>query len=322
MAGARRPRADAALGSDPGRVPGFDPSFNMRDLGGHLAADGRRVRRGLVFRSGELSRAGQRELLVIGCLGLRRVLDLRTAAEAREAPDPALPGVAYSRSSGYVDRGGNEVDLSPGRAWRLVLRPRHRSRRATRDPFAGALESLVAGVYASLAFDNPAFRELFGMLERGEVPLLFHCSAGKDRSGVAAMLVLLALGVPPAETVADFARSNDYRRRSVEAALAAHPILARVPAGEFVLRANEGVVEECGHRMVREMVLAHGSVEGFLEAEYGLGPARLAALRDRYLEPATSSPSGAPSPSEPGSPGVSPSRSEGDTARRALQGEP
>lgn len=282
---------EAGLARDPGFVAGFDPSLNLRDLGGRTTVDGRRVRRGLILRCGELARTSRSELLVLGCLGLRHVLDLRTAAEAARAPDPCLPGVAMTRVSGYLDRDGNEVDLSPGRAWRLVLRPRHRASRRTRGE--GGLDALVAGVYASLAFDNRAFRTLFGMLEAGEVPLLFHCSAGKDRSGVAALLVQLALGVDPAEAVGDFARSNDYLRPEVERALAAHPLLARTRAGAFALRASEGVVEECGHRLVREMRLAHGSVEGFLEAEYGLGPARLAALRERYLEPADGGPAGA-----------------------------
>ena len=146
------------------------------------------------------------------------------------------------------------------------------------------MESVVAGVYASLAFDNVAFRKLFALLENNDVPLLFHCSAGKDRSGVAAMLILLALGVPAQDVVADFALSNAYRATNILAALESHPLLARTPLGNFTLRADEGVVEECGHRMIREIQQAYGTLERFFEAEYGLTAERLSALRDRYLE--------------------------------------
>lgn len=277
-------RACELVEADPGRVPGFDVSFNMRDLGGHRTVDGRRVKHGLLFRSGELARAGHNELLVIGCMGLKCIVDLRTKAEALAAPDPKLPGVSAIRISGYLDRSGNEVDLSPGRAWRLILRPRHRSKPSTRSSEAGWAESTVAGVYASLAFDNVAFRELFSLMEQNEVPLLFHCSAGKDRSGVAAMLILLALGVPAEDVVADFALSNAYRASNIVTALESHPLLARTPIGSFTLCADEGVVEECGHRMIREIRHAYGTLEGFFEAEYGLTAERLSALRDRYLE--------------------------------------
>lgn len=277
-------RACELVEVDPGRVSGFDVSFNMRDLGGHKTVDGRRVKHGLLFRSGELARADHNEMLVISCIGLKYVVDLRTKAEAAAAPDPRLPGVTSVRISGYLDRNGKEVDLSPGRAWRLILKPRHRCSSTTRNPKANWKESMVAGVYASLAFDNVAFRELFTLLEDDDVPLLFHCSAGKDRSGVAAMLILLALGVPAKEVVADFALSNAYRASNIMGALQSHPLLARLPLGNFILCANEGVIEECGHRMIREIVHAYGTLERFFEAEYGLTAERLSALRDRYLE--------------------------------------
>ena len=129
---------------------------------------------------------------------------------------------------------------------------------------------MVAGVYASLAFDNVAFRELFTLLEDDDVPLLFHCSAGKDRSGVAAMLILLALGVSPKDVVSDFALSNAYRASNIMGALQSHPLLARLPLGNFILCANEGVIEECGHRMIREIVHAYGTLEASLKRSMAL----------------------------------------------------
>lgn len=73
-----------------------------------------------------------------------------------------------------------------------------------------------------MLFGNKAFKELFRALEAGETPILFHCSAGKDRTGVAAMLILLALGASDETICADYERTNLCRKAEIEARLAAH----------------------------------------------------------------------------------------------------
>ena len=82
--------------------------------------------------------------------------------------------------------------------------------------------TFVQAMYERMLFGNKAFKELFRALEAGETPILFHCSAGKDRTGVAAMLILLALGASDETICADYERTNLCRKAEIDAVLAEH----------------------------------------------------------------------------------------------------
>ena len=71
-------------------------------------------------------------------------------------------------------------------------------------------------LYKQMPFGNPAYHELFRLLEEHRVPLLFHCTCGKDRTGIAAMLVLLALGVSREDAIADYMLTNVYRKAIID----------------------------------------------------------------------------------------------------------
>ena len=119
---------------------------------------------------------------------------------------------------------------------------------------------------------------------KGNVPLLFHCSAGKDRTGVAAMLILLALGVDEKTVVEDYVLTNEYRASIIEGKLKGHPILKRISPAAKIMRATEGVLEHFGERVLSEIIQEYGSYEAFFEQDLGLDAEAISALRDRYLE--------------------------------------
>lgn len=253
--------------------------LNLRDLGGYPAADGRTIKHGLLFRSAALGEATPEELEGIRKLGLKHVLDLRCADEAEELPDPEIPGAHQLRLSGAIDADDNEVNLSPGSIYKLLVNPR----RKDPDPE----ESIVAAIeeiYTSLAFDNPTYRHLMRQLEDGVAPVLFHCTAGKDRTGIGAMVILMALGVDEDTIVRDFVLTNEYRASIIEAKLAKHRILAKVDVIELAIRASEGVVESFGRRVLSEIKQEYGTIATYLEREFGLAGERLEALREKYLE--------------------------------------
>lgn len=262
-----------------GYVPGFRRELNVRELGGYVAADGRKVKPGMFFRTAALGELDESELETLRGLGLRYVLDLRSGEEADELPDPEVPGAQQVRISGCMDADGNEVNLSPSTILNLVENPR----RKDDDPEEGIV-SAVAEVYSSLAFDNLAYRELMAKIEAGEGPVLFHCTAGKDRTGIAAMIILMALGVDEETIIADYLLTNEYRNASIEEKLADHPLLSRIDLFELAVRAGEGVVEDFGRRVLDEIRQEYGTFEAYLEREFGLTEERLAALRNMYLE--------------------------------------
>ena len=140
-------------------------------------------------------------------------------------------------------------------------------------------------MYRQMLTGNKAFKELFRALEAGETPILFHCTAGKDRTGVAAMLILLALGASDETICADYARTNLCRAAEIEKAMADHAAeIAADPAQRMRWQTSAGVDPETAPFVLRTIRQDYGSAESYLEAEYGLTPARLMRLRRMYLE--------------------------------------
>ena len=134
-------------------------------------------------------------------------------------------------------------------------------------------------LYKQMPFGNPAYHELFRLLEEHRVPLLFHCTCGKDRTGIAAMLVLLALGVSREDAIADYMLTNVYRKAIID------KFMQDNPADQYdLLLPVEGVSESMGAGSIDVLLEKYPSYEAYFEAEYGLTTARLAALRDFYLE--------------------------------------
>ena len=133
---------------------------------------------------------------MLDSLGLRLILDLRSEAEAAETPDYVPDGARLVRICGLCLENGKEVDFSPEDRENLLKGMPDEGRR------------MADAMYERMLFGNKAYKELFRALEAGETPVLFHCSAGKDRTGVAAMLILLALGASD-KTIAE-----DLRKRT------------------------------------------------------------------------------------------------------------
>lgn len=183
----------------PGAPLPFEACENFRELGGYTGCGGRHVKYGAFYRSPALAniktpadRARFEEL------GVRTVFDFRSEKERTLAPDPAFPGVVNIPASAMLAEDGSEMDFD--------LEKLLRSEDGIRMLTEGVHES-----YARMPFGNPAYRALFGAIRAGQTPILFHCTAGKDRTGVAAALILKALGVSREDIVEDYLLTNACR---------------------------------------------------------------------------------------------------------------
>lgn len=256
-----------------GYVPGFADELNLRDLGGLPTSDGRHVRRGCFYRGSALSGLSEDERALVDDMGLRFVLDLRAAGEARPAPDYVPAGASHLRCGGMRYEDGSEVDFSPEAIERLERT----------SPEVLENGNFMRDLYVGMAFGNPATQTLMSHVVAGDVPVYFHCTAGKDRTGVCALVIGLALGVTREALLEDFLLTNEYRRSIIES------VAERMPAGtppeviERWQRAN-GVDAEDLLATYDAVFDRCGSVERYLEQEYGIDAADLKALRDRYLE--------------------------------------
>jgi protein-tyrosine phosphatase len=173
----------------------LEGGFNLRDMGGYATEDGRTVKRGVLFRSGVMSLLTEADEAHLASLGIATVCDLRRPGERRREPtrwcEPA--GVFYW-SRDYSESSGVLTELMRGAM-----------------PTADAVHQMMVDLYPEILVDHRlSYRFLFERLAAGHVPLLFNCSAGKDRTGVGAALILSVLGVPRDTIVEDYLLTNRF----------------------------------------------------------------------------------------------------------------
>ena len=259
---------DMELETTQGYVAGFPAILNLRELGGIEAADGRRVRHGLFYRGSTLCDLNAEQREIVDGFDFLRIIDLRAKSETAGKDDYVPEGTVYQRIPGMFDADGNEMDFSPAAIGRMLA--------SGKDPLA-----VMRELYVSMAHGNPAMHALVDCLLEDNVPLYFHCGAGKDRTGVAAALILTILGADDEAIIENFLLTNLYRAELIENPPVELPPLIDSP--ETWARAN-AVDEDDLRAVLAAMDEGVSSREEYLEKEFGLDAAALKELRDRYLE--------------------------------------
>ena len=262
-------------------MSGFRQETNFRELGGYKTQDGRTVRKGLLYRSAALGSMNERELKALEKMGIRSILDFRSRLEEAAFPDPPVPGATNYHVSAMRDNDGNDVDYSPSA---ILLA-------AVKEPGFNKVAALTKHAYSFIVFDSEAYQKMFELLLNEKAPLLFHCTQGKDRTGAAAILILLALGVDEKTILDDYMLTNKYRKSLIDKAMNRHKILTRISrnAHTFML-IHEGVDRSFGEAAIRSIKERYPDYETFFLKEYALTADDLARLRDLYLEPIQTSP--------------------------------
>jgi protein-tyrosine phosphatase len=178
----------------PGTRLRLETLVNLRDLGGYETVDGRRTRRGRVYRSDAPVRVTAVDLERLRALGLRMVCDLRRQVEVEKLPVRLPMGVGYDHvPMGMPDEemGSDGLPRPAGFDWSVFR-----------------LESLYVHM---LDHSHVTYRRLFAYLADASCyPFLFHCAVGKDRTGVVAALLQRLAGVPDELVVQDFVLSATY----------------------------------------------------------------------------------------------------------------
>jgi protein-tyrosine phosphatase len=144
----------------------------------------------------------------------------------------------------------------------------------TGDAVAGLMRDLYRGLVND---QSHRFAELFEHLLAEDTPLVFHCTAGKDRTGIAAALILQALGVPRDVVMQDYLLTNAHFR---------HPPVPHTRTPKEALAVLWRVQEDFLTEALRAIDQDHGGVERYLTQRLGLSEAARATLRARYLQSA------------------------------------
>jgi len=260
----------------PGHSLGVGSVPNLRDLGGYEAVGGATVAGGLLYRSNQLSKISPEDMEKLAGLELRTAFDLRTAVEREKRPEELPPGVDYV----VVDVLADSPQAGPAQLENLMQDPGA----ANEELGGGKVEAGFRASYREFVSLPSAQRE-FGKFfvaigDREQVPALFHCTTGKDRTGWAAAAFLTLLGVPRETVVADYLSSNDYIIPAYQEAIDA--FVAGGGDQEIPL-AILGVKEEYLAAAFDEVETRYGSIEKYFADGLGIDAAGQQALRDLYL---------------------------------------
>lgn len=278
QAAAERQTPPVSLASQTGdarRVLDLEGGRNFRDLGGYGAIDGKVVKWRVLFRSGSPAGLTEADMRRLDALGIRTVCDLRANEERAAEPNrwaTRNSHVTYWTRDYALDMSQLAAALGRGEA------TPERTRAA------------MIGLYRHLPEEQAqSYAAMFGQLARGKVPLAFNCSAGKDRTGLAAALILHALGVPRATILADYALSDDivdYRAALAQDAMHSESAarMARMPwpVVEPLMASDPAYLKAAFAAIEKE----YGDVDTYLADRLRVTPAMLAAMRAQLLEPA------------------------------------
>ena len=274
----------SSLRSEPRAHPRLLPlegGRNFRDLGGYPAADGKTVRWGKLYRSGAMTNLTAADYRYLTGLGLRVVSDLRSNEERDDEPArwEAVQGVDY-RAWDYSreDETDGRVSLTS-----LLVQPGMTPER---------VRAIVIRNYTDIVEQHKEkFADLFQRLALGEVPLVFNCSAGKDRTGVAAALVLVALEVPADCIVEDYVLSerlvdfedellNSNSRPDRDDELFDWVANAPIEQVRPLLRSEPAYLEAA----FRHMDETYGGAMRYIRTELGVDERSLSGIRSLLLE--------------------------------------
>lgn len=250
---------------------------NLRELGGYQTQNESVIKPHMIYRGPALSDLSPEEQAVIEDLSFNYILDLRSQQEADKAPDDIPKDVVYIRQCASVFN-GEEIDLSP------------QAFKANTKQSLAAFSHLIKNTlhqtsYNQMVFSNPALKELFSLLEEYKTPLYIHCSAGKDRTGLAALLILIALGVDKEIALDDFELTNRYYAEKIEKALKKHVFLSKVSKSiRQLIQASEGVSRQSAKNALDAILKRYGTFENYFLQEFDLSSQKLEELRSYYTE--------------------------------------
>ena len=251
----------------------FEGVENFRDFGGY-DADGRRLKRGLLYRSAHHANATETDLAAMRDLGLSVIVDLRRPNERQRDPCRRWEGFAAT----VIENDIGQVEDDP---WHLFI--------ANSDLSVEAFRRYMEDYYVEAPFVErhvDLYSRYFQALASSDGAVLIHCAAGKDRTGILAALTHHMAGVSEEDIVADFLLTNDpgrFERRVPVMMQAMEALTGRTPT-EDAVRTALGVEAHYLENAFRSIHERHGSVDAYLERVLGVDDAARQAIHDRLFE--------------------------------------
>ncbi|MEM6963756.1 MAG: tyrosine-protein phosphatase [Bacteroidota bacterium] len=244
----------------------LDGSANFRDLGGIQTKSDQTIRWNKIFRADKLSELTTSDFKKINEKGIKTVIDFRTQGEVEKEPDTLPTNIAYLHFPVGEDK------WSKGDFMKEM-------KKMTAD----TMEAFMVKLYTEipLKWSNQYKRYFETLMDSTHVPLVFHCTAGKDRTGIGSALLLYVLGVDMQTIKKEYELSN-YYRHEVNNQLV--KTFQQYGLSEEVMRPLVGVKGSYLETIFETITAQYGSLDYYLEHQLGVNAAAKTTLRTLYLE--------------------------------------
>ncbi len=262
----------------PNRLLNINNGHNFRDLGGYQAADGRTIKWRQLLRTGSLATLTDDDLTTLSQIPVTQDIDLRGQAEVRQMPDRVPETATYYHLPVFDE---DETDASHSNE--------EIAKRMQEEGNGYRHMLTVYSRMATIPSAKRAFRQLFDrLLENQDGATIFHCTAGKDRTGMAAFLILSALGVSRETIQKDYLLTNQVTKDFREGWLAQmRKDLPQTPATDTLINNRRDLASvniDYLNTAIATIEDHYGDVQHYLTDYLELTDDQLRQLRDRYLE--------------------------------------
>jgi len=260
----------------------LDGIDNARELGGIPTEDGHRVKKGMFYRTGFLRFASPEDIRFFSeTVHLKQIFDLRTEGEVKRAPDCEIPGC----KNVFLPTIDPEAEKNTGEALKQAYK--NLPEFIITNPFEPELKRAAKNMYSDFLlspFTQLQYASFLDFILYSDGPVLWHCSQGKDRTGLAAIFLLASLGVSRDIFMADFAESNTYYQDLVDVVSAT---IAAKGAGqdEFdMTQAFIGVSVKNMNEALDMIDSKWGSLHNYINTCLMFSDEEMSKLREKYLE--------------------------------------
>tara|TARA_B100001029_G_scaffold97769_1_gene80389 strand:- start:3932 stop:4807 length:876 start_codon:yes stop_codon:yes gene_type:complete len=261
-------KTDSAFQNEDYRLLPMDGAHNTRELGGYKTADGLSVKWGMLFRSDKLSDISKTDQAYLQNLGIKKIIDFRSKEEKAEDPDIIPKGISYI-----------EMPISVDGAMRSKIEA------VLKGETNKEVKSFLIDANKEFVSDYIEVYENFlrGLID-DEGPILFHCTAGKDRAGFAAAITLIALGVSKEDVIKDYMKTNQFTKKRIEEIIKQIELMTLYQTDAEILRPLLGVEREYIETAFHTAEEEYGSLENFIKNGLNISDEDIKKLRNKFLE--------------------------------------
>ena len=260
---------------------------NSRDIGGYQTSNGKTVKAGMLIRTGALMGANDEDKKILtDTYNVKTIIDLRYDSEIAKSPELTLPGVtnihipirkdisvapAAVSTAASPSTKPDQIDILVGYA-KLI----------------GDVDTMTNDAYRSMVTDDYSingYKQFFDtILSTHDGAIVYHCTGGKDRTGVASILLLSALGVDRQTVEADYMLTDDFIKSSIDMTIAGAAAKGADEATQEGVKLLMGVDQKWADTVFDTINTKYGSMDNFLQEKLGLTPDKIDQLKNRYLQ--------------------------------------